>query len=71
MGLLSCFVGLLTDSRSFLSYARHEYFRRLPCNILGNDVKRGALPNDEKMLGQLVADVSYHNSRNYFKFHEI
>ncbi|MDA3962148.1 MAG: glucuronate isomerase [Planctomycetota bacterium] len=71
MGLLSCFVGMLTDSRSFLSYARHEYFRRLLCNILGNDVKRGALPNDEKMLGQLVANVSYHNARNYFKFHQI
>ena len=68
MGLLSCFVGMLTDSRSFLSYARHEYFRRLLCNILGNDVARGALPADEKLLGNLVADVSYNNAKGYFNF---
>ena len=71
LGLLSCFVGMLTDSRSFLSYSRHEYFRRLLCNILGDDVARGALPHDEKLLGQLVRDVCYGNARNYFRFHEV
>lgn len=71
LGLLSCFVGMLTDSRSFLSYSRHEYFRRLLCNLLGDDVARGALPRDEKLLGQLVRDVCYNNARNYFRFHEV
>lgn len=51
MGLLARFVGMLTDSRSFLSYSRHEYFRRLLCNILGNDMKRGHLPDDRELLG--------------------
>ncbi|MBQ9454690.1 MAG: glucuronate isomerase, partial [Thermoguttaceae bacterium] len=68
LGLLRRFVGMLTDSRSFLSYTRHEYFRRILCNLLGNDVKKGILPNDEKLLGGLVADVSYYNALNYFKF---
>ena len=71
LSLLSCFVGMLTDSRSFLSYARHEYFRRLLCNILGNDVERGALPADESLLGELVRDVSYRNARNYFQFDQV
>ncbi len=69
LGLLSQFVGMLTDSRSFLSYTRHEYFRRLLCNILGNDMERGLLPNDTKLVGQLVSDVSYHNARRYFGFY--
>lgn len=68
MGLLSQFVGMLTDSRSFLSYTRHEYFRRLLCNILGDDIKRGRLPGDLDLVGQLVEDVCYHNARNYFNF---
>jgi glucuronate isomerase len=68
LGLLRRFVGMLTDSRSFLSYTRHEYFRRILCNLLGNDVKKGILPNDEKLLGGLVADVSYFNARGYFNF---
>ena len=68
MGLLSCFVGMLTDSRSFLSFPRHEYFRRILCNLLGNDVKQGLLPNDEKWIGRLVADICYHNAKNYFNF---
>src|SRR5262249_27427782 len=59
MGLLSRFVGMLTDSRSFLSYSRHEYFRRLLCNILGNDVERGLLPNDRTLLQTLVQDVCF------------
>ena len=57
MGLLSRFVGMLTDSRSFLSYSRHDYFRRLLCNLLGNDVVAGRLPDDRALLGRLVEDV--------------
>jgi glucuronate isomerase len=68
MGLLSRFVGMLTDSRSFLSYSRHEYFRRLLCNIIGNDVERGLLPNDRTLLGTLVQDVCFRNARQYFGF---
>jgi len=68
MGLLSRFVGMLTDSRSFLSYSRHEYFRRLLCNLLGNDVEKGLLPNDKKLLGELVQDVCFRNARRYFQF---
>jgi glucuronate isomerase len=67
-GLLSCFVGMLTDSRSFLSFPRHEYFRRILCNLIGNDVTNGELPNDEKHLGKIVSDISYYNAKNYFKF---
>jgi len=68
LGLLSQFVGMLTDSRSFLSYTRHEYFRRLLCNILGSDIERGLLPNDLALVGKMVADISYYNARNYFGF---
>jgi glucuronate isomerase len=68
MGLLSQFVGMLTDSRSFLSYTRHEYFRRLLCNILGRDIEQGRLPDDMPLVGQLVGDVCYHNARRYFGF---
>lgn len=66
MGLLSCFVGMLTDSRSFLSFPRHEYFRRLLCNILGNDIKKGLLPNDLVYIGGLVQDICYGNAKDYF-----
>jgi glucuronate isomerase len=68
MGLLARFVGMLTDSRSFLSYSRHEYFRRLLCNLLGNDVERGLLPADKSLLGNLVRDVCFRNARAYFEF---
>lgn len=68
MGLLSCFVGMLTDSRSFLSYPRHEYFRRILCNLIGRDVENGELPADEKWLGKMVSDICYHNANEYFKF---
>ncbi len=68
MGLLSCFVGMLTDSRSFLSYTRHEYFRRLLCNILGRDMQRGLIPDDESLVGPMVRDICYNNARNYFGF---
>lgn len=68
LGLLSRFVGMLTDSRSFLSYPRHEYFRRLLCNLLGNDVEKGLLPDDKESLYRMVEDISYYNAKNYFKF---
>jgi glucuronate isomerase len=68
MGLLSCFIGMLTDSRSFLSYPRHEYFRRILCNVIGNDVASQELPWDEKWLGKLVSDICYHNAKGYFQF---
>jgi len=67
MGLLARFVGMLTDSRSFLSYSRHDYFRRLLCNMLGNDVAKGLLPDDTRLLGQLVQDVCFRNVRQYFQ----
>lgn len=66
MGLLSRFIGMLTDSRSFLSYPRHEYFRRVLCNMLGRDVEAGLLPNDLPLLGQMVEDISFNNARAYF-----
>jgi glucuronate isomerase len=69
LGLLSRFVGMLTDSRSFLSYPRHEYFRRILCNLIGNDVEQGLLPASElPFLGKLVEDVSYNNANRYFEF---
>ena len=67
MGLLSCFVGMLTDSRSFLSFPRHEYFRRILCNLIGQDVVKGELPSDEKWLGKIVSDISYYNAKEYFE----
>ncbi len=70
LGLLSCFIGMLTDSRSLLSYPRHEYFRRILCNLIGKDVVNGELPADEKWLGKLVADICYHNARTYFNFNK-
>ena len=69
LGLLSRFVGMLTDSRSFLSYPRHEYFRRTLCNLIGNDVEQGLLPASEiEWLGQMVENISYNNARDFFKF---
>ncbi len=68
MGLLRRFVGMLTDSRSFLSYTRHEYFRRLLCNILGNDMSRGLIPDDIEFVGEMVRDISYNNAARYFGF---
>ena len=71
MGLLSRFVGMLTDSRSFLSYPRHEYFRRVLCNIFGNDVENGELPADMELLGRTVQDICYGNAREYFGFGKV
>ncbi|HUT24482.1 MAG TPA: glucuronate isomerase [Sumerlaeia bacterium] len=67
-GLLSRFVGMLTDSRSFLSFPRHEYFRRLLCNILGADMERGLIPRDMELVGEMVRDVAYRNAVSYFGF---
>jgi glucuronate isomerase len=67
-GLLARFIGMLTDSRSFLSFPRHEYFRRILCNLIGKDVQKGELPHDMEILSQLVRDVCYNNAKNYFKF---
>lgn len=71
MGLLSTSLGMLTDSRSFMSFPRHEYFRRILCNIFGNDVKNGELPNDIKWLGKITQDICYNNAKEYFKFPSI
>ena len=68
IGLLSRFVGMLTDSRSFLSYPRHEYFRRILCNILGNDIEDGLIPRDMELLGKMVEDICYQNAKTYFQF---
>ncbi len=69
LGLLSRFVGMLTDSRSFLSYARHEYFRRILCNLIGNDVEAGLLPASEMdFIAKMVENISYNNAKEYFKF---
>ena len=68
LGLLSRFVGMLTDSRSFLSYPRHEYFRRILCNLLGTDVMNGELPHDMDLLGSMVQNICYHNAKNFFQF---
>jgi len=68
LGLRSRFIGMLTDSRSFLSYIRHEYFRRILCNILGNDVENGEIPNDMELLGRMVENISFNNAKNYFNF---
>lgn len=68
LGLLSRFVGMLTDSRSLLSYPRHEYFRRILCNLLGNDVENGEVPNDKDLLGNMVEDICYNNAKNFFNF---
>ena len=67
MGLLSRFVGMVTDSRSFMSYPRHEYFRRILCNLLGLDIENGELPEDFDRIGKLVQDVCYNNAKQYFK----
>lgn len=68
MGLLSRFVGMLTDSRSFLSFPRHEYFRRILCNVLGQDMAKGELPDDISWIGKIVQDICYYNTKRYFNF---
>lgn len=68
VGLLSRFIGMVTDSRSFMSYPRHEYFRRVLCDLIGRDVARGELPNDESLLGRLIEDICYGNAKQYLGF---
>jgi glucuronate isomerase len=65
VGLLSRFVGMVTDSRSFMSYPRHEYFRRVLCNLIGAEMEQGELPNDEKLLGAMIRNICYANAKNY------
>ena len=67
MGLVSSFIGMTTDSRSILSYSRHEYFRRVICNLFAKDMLAGLLPNDEKWVGEIVKNISYFNAKEYFK----
>ena len=67
MGLVSTFIGMTTDSRSILSYSRHEYFRRVICNLFAKDMLAGLLPNDEKWVGEIVKNISYFNAKEYFK----
>jgi glucuronate isomerase len=67
VGLLSRFIGMTTDSRSFLSYPRHEYFRRILCDLIGGEAERGELPSDDQLLGGLIEDVCYRNAANYFR----
>ncbi|MDP5139036.1 MAG: glucuronate isomerase, partial [Spirosomaceae bacterium] len=68
IGLISRFVGMLTDSRSFLSFPRHEYFRRILCNLFGEDIKNGELPNDIEWSGKIIQDICYNNANKYFGF---
>ncbi|MGN6435404.1 MAG: glucuronate isomerase [Agriterribacter sp.] len=68
MGLLSRFIGMTTDSRSFLSWPRHEYFRRILCNLIGNDIENGELPNDIVWIGKMVQNICYYNAKQYFNF---
>ncbi|MEC3905514.1 glucuronate isomerase [Tamlana sp. 2201CG12-4] len=68
MGLLSRFIGMLTDSRSFLSFPRHEYFRRILCNLIAEDLEKGLVPNDIEFLGKMIQDICYNNAKNYLNF---
>jgi len=68
LGLLSRFVGMVTDSRSFLSYPRHEYFRRIACNYIGSEVEKGLIPNDDELLKSLVEGISYGNAKSYLNY---
>lgn len=70
MGLLSRFVGMLTDSRSFLSFPRHEYFRRILCNLFGSEIEAGELPNDEPWMGKIIQDICYNNAASYFNWNK-
>ncbi len=71
LGMFSRLIGMLTDSRSFLSYTRHEYFRRLVCDLIGSWVENGEVPNDLDMLEKIVKGICYHNAKEYFQFDEV
>jgi glucuronate isomerase len=68
LGLLSRFIGMITDSRSFMSYPRHEYFRRTLCNLIGRDVAKGLMPDDDTLIGPLIKNICYTNAKNYLAF---
>lgn len=68
LGVLGKFIGMLTDSRSFLSYTRHDYFRRILCNLIGNWVDNGEFPYDEEILGKIIMGISHDNAKTYFNF---
>ena len=68
LGMISRFVGMLTDSRSFVSYTRHEYFRRIMCNLIGKWVEDGEYPEDYEVLKQIVTGIAYYNAKSYFGF---
>ena len=65
LGMLSCFIGMVTDSRSFLSFPRHEYFRRIVCQLFGNEIDKGQLPKDIPWIGKIIQDICYHNVKGY------
>jgi glucuronate isomerase len=67
LGLLSRFVGMVTDSRSFMSYPRHEYFRRVLCHLIGRDVENGEIPNDDLLLGPMIRNICYANAKQYLQ----
>ena len=71
VGLLSRFVGMLTDSRSFLSFPGHEYFRRILCDLFGDEIEKGELPNDLQWIGKVIQDICYYNAANYFNWKEV
>ena len=71
MGLISRFIGMLTDSRSFLSYPRHEYFRRILCNLFGEEIEKGQLPEDINWIGKIIKDICFHNAKNYFNWQHL
>ena len=71
MGLLSRFIGMLTDSRSFLSFPRHEYFRRILCDLFGEEIEQGELPNDTEWVGKVIRDICYANAKNYFNWQQL
>ena len=66
MGVLSTFIGMTTDSRSFLSYSRHEYFRRILCNLLAKEMEAGLIPKEEAWVGKIIQDICYYNAKKYF-----
>src|SRR5205085_5606601 len=68
LGLLSRFIGMVTDSRSFMSYPRHEYFRRVLCNLIGRDIENGEIPNDNSLVGPAIKNICYANARDYMAF---
>jgi glucuronate isomerase len=68
LGLLARFIGMITDSRSFMSYPRHEYFRRTLCNLVGRDIANGEIPDDEKLVGPMIRNICYANAKRYMDF---